>query len=188
MKWLAGTALTIALLLFGALCVRSMRVHPPHSDDGGIRIVAGVDRPIADPRTPLTGVTVPATAGLQSIAHTGDITSTASGTDAEAIAALFDGQTRDPTWAPGAEAEIRSHLPTGADIRCAEFMCRIVVPMPAEPAITSPDQQAYTAARDWSARLSYNRLTATVVVGQGKPMLAFYATKTTEFTRIVDES
>ena len=187
MKWLANTVLAITLLLLGSLGMRSMRMPPPHSDGDGIRVVAGVNRPMANPPMPSTGVAMPVTAGLPAIARTGDTSAPAPGTDAEAIAALFEGQTRDPAWAPGAEAEIRSHMPTGADVRCAEFMCRIVAPMPADPAIISPDQQADAVTRDWPVRLAYNRLTATVVDDRGKPALVFYATRSIEFTRTVDE-
>ncbi len=188
MKWLANTTLAITLLLLGVLGMRLTHMPPPYFEDDGIRIVAGIDRPMANPPMPSTGVAMPVTAGLRSVAYPGEITAAAPVTDAEAITALFQGQTRDPTWAPGAEADIRSRMPTGADVHCAEFMCRIVAPMPADPATISPDQQADAVTRDWPTRLSYNRLTATVVDDRGKPALVFYATKSIEFTRTVEES
>lgn len=97
--------------------------------------------------------------------------------DMVAIAALFGAQVRDPSWAYDAEADVRSHI-SGGDVQCAEFMCRIAMPLPDRSMSTSADQQAETVAGRWWPNLPYNRLTATIARDRQTPTLIFYVTKT----------
>lgn len=181
MKWITGivvvtTVATLIYLILGPTC------SPLHPHNNGVQVVAGVDRPVTAPVVRGRGMIVPTptAAPLRQPEET-----TVARTDTDAFAELFNGQARDPAWAPGAEAEVRSHMPAGGDVRCAEFMCRVAMALPDRSMTVSADQQADTASRRWSADLSYNRLTATIVSDHQAPRLVFYVTRSANSGQIM---
>lgn len=97
--------------------------------------------------------------------------------DRAALAELLAGQARDPAWAPGAEAELRSRLGPGSSATCAAFLCRVETVATDRTRARTPDEQAVAITRGWPARLSYNRATASIVEDGAPPRLIFYVTR-----------
>lgn len=171
MKWLVGMTLVIAILGLSWLAF-DRGMPQPRTEHGSIRVVAGVDRSMPIVARPPMGISSPATVPPPAPEET-----TIATPDMVAIAALFEAQVRDPSWAYDAEADVRSHI-SGGDVRCAEFMCRIAMPLPDRSMSKSADQQAETVAGRWWPNLPYNHLTATIARDRQTPTLIFYVTKT----------
>lgn len=172
MKLLVGMTLVIAILGLSWLAF-DRGMTQPRTEHGSIRVVAGVDRSMPMPvvARPPMGISSPATVPPPAPEET-----TIATPDMVAIAALFEAQVRDLSWAYDAEADVRSHI-SGGDVQCAEFMCRIAMPLPDPSMSTSADQQAETVADRLWPNLPYNRLTATIARDRQTPTLIFYVTK-----------
>ncbi|MBY9062037.1 hypothetical protein K7957_03720 [Sphingomonas yunnanensis] len=175
MRRLAGLgAVGTALLALSYVALTRAPASPPPSD--GVRVVGaagpvGTARLVAPPASAPTLPTRPAAATDE----TG-----ASPRDRAALADLLAGQARDPAWAPGAEAELRSRLGPGGSATCAAFLCRVETLAPDRTGARTPDEQAMAITRDWPARLSYNPATASVRADTASPRLIFYVTRASD--------
>lgn len=163
--------------LLALTCVALIR-HPaaPRPDDR-VRVVDGVARGTASP-PPATSAPPPAPpvqAPMRPVVAIG-----APPRDRVALADLLAGQSRDPSWAPGAEAELRSRLSAGSSATCAAFLCRVETAPPDRSGARSPDEQAAAITHGWPARLSYNRATAAVIGDGAASRLIFYVTRARE--------
>lgn len=174
MNWLVGMTLMIAILGLSWLAF-DPGMTQPRTEHVSIRVVAGVDRSMPMP-TPIVARPPMSTSSPATVPPPAPEETTIATPDMVAIAALFEAQVRDPSWAYDAEADVRSHI-SGGDVQCAEFMCRIAMPLPDRSMSTSADQQAETVAGRWWPNLPYNRLTATIARDRQTPTLIFYVTK-----------
>lgn len=152
--------------------------HPvaPRRDDR-VRVI--VDAGSAAPSPPATSPS-PSLSLPEPVAAAPVIAVGAPPRDRAALADLLAGQSRDPGWAPGAEAELRSRLGAGSSATCAAFLCRVETVPPDRPDARSPDEQAAALTQGWPARLSYNRATAAIVADGAAPRLVFYVTRASE--------
>lgn len=170
---LGGAAVALVALTYLALIQ-----HPPAPQrDDRVRVIGGVGSAPSSPplASPAPAPGLPAPVATPPVIEIG-----APPRDRAALADLLAGQKRDPAWAPGAEAELRSRLRAGSTASCAAFICRVETPAPDRSGARSPDEQAAAITHGWPARLSYNRATAAVIGDGAASRLIFYVTRARE--------
>ena len=183
------SALAAMALLTALILNHTVASVPARSPDEAIRVVAGRE-PSVPPQPDRSAVAEVAGQGAMSApvviddAANGPIKLDPTPLNLAQTDETFNAQHRDPQWAGHIESIVAGQLPDNGSIACAEFMCKVAVPMTDDPAnmasdsdVDMADHRAALMTKAWPTEIAYNQQTARTVSGPNGPMLTFLVTR-----------
>lgn len=185
MKLMVISLGTIAL---AAALIQRHQSIPAVAVEAPIRVIAG--REPAMVLTPVSNMpSKPAAPQSAPVDVTDDANSDTASFNYARTDGLFASQQRNSEWASRIEFLVGRNLPRGDTIICAEYMCKVTVPLPNVDVgavdqtsvgdnVTAADRRAALATENWPREIAYNDGTAQIARGPAGSYLTFLATRT----------